>query len=62
MEFEIEDMIECFLRCGRKDLVSVLELIFEELTQVYEGDTTDEDGEEEYVEVEVDDSGFMSLK
>jgi len=62
MEFPIEDMIECFLRCGREDLVSVLELIFEELTQVYEGDTTDEDIDDEDIEIEIDEDGFMSLK
>ena len=62
MEFPIEDMIECFIKCGREDLVSVLELIFEELTQVYEGDTTDEDIDDEEIEIDIDEDGFMSLK
>ena len=62
MEFPIEDMIECFIKCGREDLVSVLELIFEELTQVYEGDTTDEDIDDEDIEIDIDEDGFMSLK
>ena len=62
MEFPIEDMIECFLKCGREDLVSILELIFEELVQVYEDDTADSDGEDEDIDIDIDDKGFMSLK
>ena len=66
MDFPIKDMIDCFIKAGREDLVSVLELIFEELLQVYEDDTdssiSDSDIDEEDIEVQVDDNGFMSLK
>ena len=62
MDFPIEDMIECFLKCERADLVSILELIFDELVQVYEDDTTDSEGEDEDIDIDFDDKVFMSLK
>lgn len=62
MDFQIEDMIECFLKCEREDLVSILELLFEELVKVYEDDTTDTSGEEEEIDVEIDGDGFHKLK
>ena len=55
-------MIECFLKCEREDLVSILELLFEELVKVYEDDTTDTSGEEEEIDVEIDGDGFHKLK
>lgn len=62
MDFRIEDMIECFVKCDRPDLISTLELIFEELMQVYEDDTTESEGEEEDIDVEIDKDGFHKLK
>ena len=62
MDLQIEDMIECFLKCEREDLVSILELLFEELVKVYEDDTTDTSGEEEEIDVEIDGDGFHKLK
>lgn len=62
MDFPIKDMTDCFIKAGREDLVSILELIFEELLQVYEDDTTDTEGEEEDIEVQIDEKGFHKLK
>ena len=62
MDFPIKDMIDCFIKAGREDLVSILELIIEELSQVYEDDTTDTEGEEEYIDIEIDKDGFHKLK
>ena len=54
--------MDCFIKAGREDLVSILELIIEELSQVYEDDTTDTEGEEEYIDIEIDKDGFHKLK
>lgn len=62
-EYKIEDMIDCFIKSEREDLVAILELLFEELVKVYEDDmTTDSEGEEEDVEIEIDGDGFHKLK
>ncbi len=63
-EYKIEDMIDCFIKSEREDLVAILELLFEELVKVYEDDmTTDSEGEEEDdIEILIDGDGFHKLK
>ena len=62
-EYKINDMIDCFIKCEREDLVAILELLFEELVKVYEDDiTTDSDGEQEDIQIEIDGDGFHKLK
>ena len=60
-EFKVEDMISCFLMADREDLVEILNLIIEELIKVYE-ESTDEELDDEDLQVQVDEDGFMSLK
>ena len=61
--YKIEDMIDCFIKSEREDLVAILELLFEELVKVYEDDmTTDSEGEEEDdIEILIDGDGLLSL-
>ena len=64
-EFEIEDMITCFMIAGREDLIEQLEVIISQLKDLYDEDneiSSDEDYTEESIEVESDKDGFMFLK
>ena len=64
-EFQIEDMITCFMIAGREDLIEQLEVIISQVKELYDEDneiSSDEDYTEESIEVESDKDGFMFLK
>jgi hypothetical protein len=64
-EFQIEDMITCFMIAGREDLIEQLEVIISQVKELYDEDneiSSDEDYSEESIEVESDKDGFMFLK
>jgi hypothetical protein len=63
-QFEIQDMITCFMIAGREDLIEQLEVIISQVKELYDEDneiSSDEDTEES-IEAESDKDGFMFLK
>lgn len=64
-QFQIEEMITCFMIAGREDLIEQLEVIISQVKELYDEDneiSSDDDDTEESIEAESDKDGFMFLK
>jgi hypothetical protein len=59
---KIEEMLACFLQCDKLHLIEYLEVIVNELNQLYsEDDEILSESDDETYEVIEDDKGFLSL-
>ena len=59
---KIEEMLACFLQCDQLHLIEYLEVIVNELNQLYsEDDEILSESDDETYEVIEDDNGFLSL-
>ena len=59
---KVEEMLACFLQCDKLHLIEYLEVIVNELNQLYsEDDEILSDSEDETYEIISDGNGFLSL-